>query len=206
MKKENQTPQIRDARTAKKFFTSWLRSIFPDGRPQCRYSSGDIVRVIRNAVSLNEHIETYVRNSTYVRTPSGDTVFRWIKYIGSESGSHQRKGSLPLKRKSSHLGLDTISDLNDLTVRIAIANGSFQHPVNVAIDEHDEPYYGMDNRYLINAPFHKFRGTDMAYRFAIADSVKNGERFTLSVMKKDPLDGIFRVNINSKGANSVEKL
>ncbi|MCL5881042.1 MAG: transposase [Candidatus Thermoplasmatota archaeon] len=190
MKKENQTPQIRDARTAKKFFTSWLKSIFPDGRPQCRYSSGDIVRVIRNAVSLNEYIETYVRNSTYVRTPSGDTVFRWIKYIGSESGSHQRKGSLPLKRKSSHLGLDTISDLNDLTVRIAIANGSFQHPVNVAIDEHDEPYYGMDNRYLINAPFHKFRGTDMAYRFATADSVKNGERFTLSVMKKDPLDGI----------------
>ena len=75
-------------------------------------------------------------------------------------------------------------------MRIAIANGSFQHPVNVAIDEHDEPYYGRNNRYLINAPFHKFRGTDMAYRFASLESVKNGERFTLSVMKKDPLDGI----------------
>ncbi len=62
--------------------------------------------------------------------------------------------------------------------------------MNVAIDEHDEPYYGMDNQYLINAPFHKFRGTDKAYRFATVDSVKNGERFTLSVMKKDPLDGI----------------
>ncbi|EQD39504.1 hypothetical protein B1A_16820, partial [mine drainage metagenome] len=34
--------------------------------------------------------------------------------------------------------------------------GAFKEPVNVAIDEHDEPYYGMDNRYLINAPFHKF--------------------------------------------------
>jgi hypothetical protein len=79
---------------------------------------------------------------------------------------------------------------SDLTIRIAIANGSFSNPVNVAIDEHDEPYYGMDNRYLINAPFHKFRGTDKAYRFATVDSVKNGERFTLSVMKKDPLDGI----------------
>ncbi len=30
----------------------------------------------------------------------------------------------------------------------------------------------------------------MAYRFASLESVKNGERFTLSVMKKDPLDGI----------------
>ena len=64
------------------------------------------------------------------------------------------------------------------------------HPVNVAIDEHDEPYYGMDNRYLINAPFHKFRGTDKAYRFATADSVRKGERFTLSVMKKNSLNGI----------------
>ena len=190
MNKQNTTPQIRNAKTAKKFFTSSLKSLFPGGRPQCRYSSGDIVSVIRNAVSLNEYIETYVRNSTYVRTPSGDTVFRWIKAIGKESGSHRRKGSQPHQRTSSHQGTDAITDLIDLTVRITIANGSFQHPVNVAVDEHDEPYYGKDNRYLINAPFHKFRGTDRAYRFASLESVKNGERFTLSVMKKDPLDGI----------------
>ena len=48
----------------------------------------------------------------------------------------------------------------------------------------------MDNRYLISAPFHKFRCTDMAYRFASLESVKNGERFLLSVIRKDPLDGI----------------
>ncbi|EQD76066.1 transposase IS4 family protein, partial [mine drainage metagenome] len=53
-----------------------------------------------------------------------------------------------------------------------------------------EPYYGMDNRYLINAPFHKFRGTSRAYRFATLESIKRGERFTLSVMRKHPLDGI----------------
>jgi len=206
MTKENQTPQIRNAKTAKKFFTSSLKSVFPDGRSQCRYSSGDIVSVIRNAISLNEYIETYVRNSTYIRTPSGDTVFRWIKAIELESGSHRRKGSQLHQRTSSHQGTDAITDLIDLTVRIAIANGSFQHPVNVAIDEHDEPYYGRNNRYLINAPFHKFRGTDMAYRFASLESVKNGERFTLSVMKKDPLDGIdnaMEVDILLKHAMSL---
>ena len=47
--------------------------------------------------------------------------------------------------------------LIDRTVQLAIENGAFSHPVNIAVDEHDEPYYGMDNRYLINAPFHKFR-------------------------------------------------
>ena len=60
MKKENHTPHIQNAGTAKKFFTSSLRSIFSDRSPQCRYSSGDIIGVIRNAISLNEYIETYV--------------------------------------------------------------------------------------------------------------------------------------------------
>ena len=65
----------------------------------------------------------------------------------------------------------------------------FNNPVNVAIDEHDEPYTGKDNPYLIDAPFHKFRGTDMAYRFATLDCVSSN-RFTLAAMVKHQLDGI----------------
>ena len=79
-------------------------------------------------------------------------------------------------------------------IQLAIEHGAFSHPVNAAIDEHDEPYYGIDNRYLINAPFHKFCGTDKAYRFATLESVKNGERFTLSIMKKEQLDGVDNAN------------
>ena len=75
-------------------------------------------------------------------------------------------------------------------MRIAIANGSFSHTVNVAIDEHDELYYGMDNWCLINATFHKFRGADSAYRFVSLESMKNGERFALTVIRKDSLDDI----------------
>ena len=66
-----------------------------------------------------------MRNNTYVRIPSGDTVFRWIRDIGSESGSHMRKGSQPRKKTSSHDGIDAITGLIDLTVKIAIASGSF---------------------------------------------------------------------------------
>ena len=86
-----------------------MKSIFHDDHPQCRYSSGDIVRVIRNVISLNEYIETYVRNNSSVRTPSGDTVFRWIRDIGSESGSHRRNGSQPGQRTSIHNGTDIIT-------------------------------------------------------------------------------------------------
>ena len=128
--------------------------------------------------------------STYLRTSFSNKVFWWINDIGLESGSRPRKESQSHQRSSSRDGIDAVTGLIDLTVRIAIASGLFQHPVNVAIDEHDEPYYGMDNRYLINAPFHKFRGTDRAYRFASLESVKDGERFALSVIRKDPLDGI----------------
>ncbi|KJE48523.1 MULTISPECIES: hypothetical protein [Acidiplasma] len=68
----------------------------------------------------------------------------------------------------------------DSTVEMAIANNALPHPVNVAIDDHDDPYYGIDNRYLINASSHKLSGTDRTYRFATLESVKNGERLTLS--------------------------
>ena len=86
-----------------------------------------------------------------------------------------RKGSQPRRKPSSHDGIDAITGFIDLTVKIAIASSSFQHPVNVGIDENDEPYYGMDKQYLINAPFDKFRGTDRTYRFASLESGKNNE-------------------------------
>ena len=68
----------------------------------------------------------------------------------------------------------------DSTVQLVIANNALPHPVNVAIDDHDDPYYGIDNRYLINAPSHKLSGTDRAYKFATLESVKNDMRLTLS--------------------------
>ena len=191
MHKNNTIPQINNVKTVKKFFSSSLKNIFSSGiKPQFIYSSGDIISVIRNSISSREYIETYVRNSIRNNIPSADTVFRKIKDIASESGSHKRSGSENYKRHTVHAGIEQISMLMDDTVRIAIEHGAFSNPVNVAIDEHDDPYYGMDNRYLINAPFHKFRGTDRAYRFATLESVKNGERLTLSIMKKDQLDGV----------------
>ena len=135
-----------------------------------------------------------MRNHPYNHIPSADTVFRRIKGVASESGSHKRNGSENLRRHTVHDGIEQISMLIDETVHLAIEHGAFSHPVNAAIDEHDEPYYGIDNRYLINAPFHKFRGTDKVYRFATMESVKNGERFTLSIMKKEQLDGIDNAN------------
>lgn len=194
--------QFNDIKAVKKFFSFSLKNIFSSSiKPQSRYSSGDIISVIRNSISSKEYIETYVRNSIRNNIPSADTVFRKIKGIASESGSHKRTGSENIKKHTVHDGIEQISMLIDETVRMAIEHGAFSNPVNVAIDEHDEPYYGMDNRYLINAPFHKFRGTDRAYRFATLESVKNGERLTLSILKKDQLDGID----NAKEVESLLK-
>ena len=184
-------PQLMNAKRAKEFFSSCMKEIFvPEIKPQSRYAPGDIIRVIRNAISLNEYVETYVRNNPLGCNPSGDTIFRMIKGIASESGSHRRRGSENRKRVTKHTGIDAISNLIDLSIKTAIANGAFQKPVNVAIDEHDVPYFGMDNRYLINVESHKFRGTRRAYRFATLESVRKGERFALAVMKRDQLDGI----------------
>ncbi|MHB1806500.1 MAG: transposase [Thermoplasmataceae archaeon] len=94
------------------------------------------------------------------------------------------------KRKTVRTGIEKIQSLLDLIIRKAISMGAFSTPVNVAIDEHDHPYYGADSRYLIGVGSKKFRGTDKAYRFATLESVKKGERFVLSVMRRDQLDGI----------------
>ena len=191
MFKPETTPQIRNAKRAKEFFSSCMKEIFlPEIKPRLRYTPGDIIRVIRNAISLNEYVETYVRNNPLKHNPSGDTIFRMVKGIASESGSHRRSGSENRKIVTNHTGIDSISRLIDLTVKTAIANGAFQKPVNVAIDEHDLPYFGTDNRYLISVESHKFRGTRKAYRFATLESVRKGERFALAVMKRDQLDGI----------------
>ena len=187
--------QLNSVKTVKKFFSCSLKNIFSDRiKPKSIYSSGNIIHVIRYAMSVKEYIETHVRNSTCNSIPSADTVFRKIKNIASESRSHRRSGAENLKRHTVHDGIEYISMFIDVTVQLTIEHGAFLHTVNAAIDEHDEPYYGMDNRYLINAPFHKFRGTDKAYRFATLESVKNGERLTLSIMKKDQFDRIDNAN------------
>ena len=68
---------------------------------------------------------------------SADTIFRRIHGIASESGSHRRKGSGELKRKTVHSGIDAISDLIGLTVRTIVSMGVFTQPVKVAIYEHE---------------------------------------------------------------------
>ncbi|MGC9124199.1 MAG: transposase [Thermoplasmata archaeon] len=68
--------------------------------------------------------------------------------------------------------------------------GVFSEKVNVAIDEHDEPYYGKDNKYLINVGKKKFRGTDKRIRIAILDAVMEEKRATVAFMPKHSIDGI----------------
>jgi len=133
-------------------------------------------------------------NSNHNHIPSADRVFSKIKDIASESGAYIRSGSENLKRHTIHDGVEHISMTIDSTVQIAIANNAFSHPVNVAIDDHDVPYYGIDSRCLINAPFNKFRGTVLAYGFATLESVKNVIILKLSIMKINQLDGINSAN------------
>ena len=88
------------------------------------------------------YIETYVRNYNTIHTPSGDTMFKRLYEAAAGNG------------------IAILKMLIDYTVKMAIELNAFSNPINVAIDEHDEPYTGKDNPYLIDVPFYKFRGTD----------------------------------------------
>ncbi|MHB1440414.1 MAG: transposase [Cuniculiplasma sp.] len=191
MNRQN-NPPFSNVKDTKEFFSSSMKIMFtPVIKKRSIYTESDISRTLRNAITHHLYIETYVRNHKTARTPSGDTMFRLLKGIASESGSHRRKGSdMGENRKTVRTGIEKIQSLLDLILEKAISIGAFSTPVNVALDEHDQPYYGMDNRYLINVRSDEFKGTDKAYRFATLESVKKGERFTLSIMKRDQLDGI----------------
>jgi hypothetical protein len=191
MKQQN-NPPLCNVKDTKEFFSSAMKNMFaPVIKERSIYTEGDVSGTLRNAIADHLYIETYVRNYGNTNTPSGDTMFRLLKEIASESGSHRRKGSdMNKKRKTVRTGIETIDSLLDLIIKKAISMGAFSTPVNVAIDEHDHPYYGADSRYLIGVGSKKFRGTDKAYRFATLESVKRGERFVLSVMRRDQLDGI----------------
>ena len=185
-------PPLCNVKDTKEFFSSAMKNMFvPVIKKRSIYTEGDVSGTLRNAIADHLYVETYIRNYGNTRTPSGDTMFRLLKGIASESGSHRRKGSDMVKsRKTVRTGIEKIQSLLDLIIKKAISTGAFSTSVNVAIDEHDHPYYGADSRYLIAVGSNKFRGTDKAYRFATLESVKKGERFVLSVMSRDQLDGI----------------
>ena len=123
----------------KEFFSSAMKSMFtPVIKERSIYTEDDVSGTLRNAIADHLYIETYVRNYGNTGTPSGDTMFRLLKGIASESGSHRRKGSDMVKiRKTVRAGIETIGSLLDLIVKKAISMGAFSTPVNVAIDEHD---------------------------------------------------------------------
>ncbi|WP_236940620.1 hypothetical protein [Ferroplasma acidiphilum] len=73
----NIIPPDLNANKVKKFYSSRMASIFSNNiHAQSKYSSGDIVNTIRNAIANKMYIETYVRNYNTIHTPSGDTLFK----------------------------------------------------------------------------------------------------------------------------------
>ncbi|KJE48524.1 hypothetical protein [Acidiplasma sp. MBA-1] len=101
-KKNN--PSIKNVKTVKKFFSSSAKNIFSlTVKQQSRYSSGNIIHTIRNAISSKEYIETYVRNSNCNHIPS-DSIQEDQEYC-IRIGSHKRSGSENLKRHTVHDGI-----------------------------------------------------------------------------------------------------
>ena len=93
MKTQN-NPPLCNVKDTKEFFSSAMKNMFtPVMKRRSIYTEGDVSGTLRNAIAEHLYIETYVRNYGNTKTPSGDTMFRLLKGIASESGSHRRKGS-----------------------------------------------------------------------------------------------------------------
>ena len=92
MKTQN-NPPLCNVKDTKEFFSSAMKNMFaPVIKERSIYTEADVSGTLRNAIADHLYIETYVRNYGNTGTPSGDTMFRLLKGIASESGSHRRKG------------------------------------------------------------------------------------------------------------------
>ena len=115
MKAQN-NPPLCNVKDTKEFFSSAMKNMFsPVIKERSIYTEGNVSGTLRNAIADHLCIETYVRNYGNTNTPSGDTMFRLLKGIASESGSHRRKGSDMVKsRKTVRTGMEKIQSLLDL--------------------------------------------------------------------------------------------
>ncbi len=126
---QKQLPSISNVSELKKFCHESLDSIFEQNiEIQSQYNARELSLTLQTAVRNSEYIETYVRNHRSSKVPSGDTIYRILHEL---------------------LNFKIIDTLIEYSVEIGKSIGMFNRKVNVAIDEHDEPYYGKENRYLL---------------------------------------------------------
>lgn len=162
-------PQMIHRIGPKKFFHIILNGLFIDNfAHQSCYNKKDLLKVLNGAVKTNEYIESFIRNNKGL--PSADTFYRRLHH--------------------SSMHIDMLNKIIELEIKYAKGIGAFSTKIDVAIDEHDEPYYGKDNFYLTCS--NKFKGTNKVLRFATIDALLNRERFTLGIIVRTPLDGMNR--------------
>jgi hypothetical protein len=118
-----------------------------------------------------EGCATKFRRKTADEAPSPDTVFRRL----------------------NELSLDQILEIFEaFVVRViykARNKGFLEHPVDVAIDGHDEPFFGKEIPPEVRGT-KEYKGTNYAYHYLVVDIVVDGERFTLAILPVPALANI----------------
>ena len=110
-----------------------LKYVFPSGFQQCRYCSVDIVRVMSTSIHMwgTAHMYEYLPGTQYL---GGWRISdRKLDHI-LESDHNPARKHLATRGQMQSL------DSSIFTVRIAIANGSFLHSVNVVV-AHLDPFF-----------------------------------------------------------------
>ena len=125
-------------------------------------------------------------NSKY----SGDDYFSGLLYASIDNGSAESSeefASPDTLLRRCKFSMEQLRNIRDNMiygmVHIAKKHGMLQHPVDIAIDAFDDPYYGDRSDIHVVGTKQK-AGTNYAHSFLCADSIINGERFNLGFENK----------------------
>ncbi len=139
------------------------------------YDALAVLEVVIYAAITEKSIEecaSKLRDLTNDLTPSPDTVIRRL----------------------GEFSKDRVFEVFDAFVAHMVAKarrkGLFKKPVLVAIDLHDEPYYGKDRPPEVKGT-KNCKGTNYAYQYIVLDIVVEGQRFTIAIL---PVPALVNVN------------
>lgn len=139
-------------------------------------SLGWIENLIKPYIPFKESI-----NSRY----SGYDYFYGLLYASIDNGSAESSGEFTSPDTILRTCKFPVKQLRNIRdnmiygiVHLAKKHGMFQHPVDIAIDGYDDPYYGDRNDIHVTGTQQK-AGTNYAHSFLCADSIISGERFNL---------------------------
>lgn len=159
---------VRKGKVAKKLIKEYIKTRIPiETRYNCTYDKEDILTPLLGAIAFKEFLESYTEDlrEEGKTVPTADQIFNRLNTL------------------SLNDVINCWRESNTLILQNTKLEGAFDSPLDVAIDTHDNAWFGEDLSHAVGT--NQIRGTNYAHRYASIEIVENKKRLTLDAVPVD---------------------